>query len=125
MIQIILTWGGDWDLIQSPYHAKSKVNEMVDNTYLVLLNEPDDFDALEQEMENQPDGEDEFDVFKVGAYNMDGTHYIYGKPNRKHSINKYRGKLRGSPTETEALNTQVNRIFKKGGSPDRILTDPI
>ena len=130
MIQLIVTWNGDWEVIESPYEAKAIVPEMVDNTYLILLNEPDDFDALEQEMEDQDD------VFKVGAYNMDGTHYIYGNPNKNHTINKYKGKLKdvidydeegnpiGShpPTVAEALETQVNKIY--GYASDRTLTDP-
>ena len=127
MIQLIITWSGDWDVIEAPYQAKAIVPEMVDNTYLVLLNEPDDFDALEIEMEAQTD------VFKVGAYNMDGTQYIYGNPNRNHTVTKYKGKLKdvieydedgevtGShpPTEIEALNTQVNKIY---GHNNRILS---
>jgi len=127
MIQLIITWSGDWDVIEAPYQAKAIVPEMVDNTYLVLLNEPDDFDALEIEMEAQTD------VFIVGAYNMDGTQYIYGNSNRNHTVTKYKGKLKdvieydedgevtGShpPTEIEALNTQVNKIY---GHNNRILS---
>ena len=113
MIQLILNWDGDWETIVSPYHAKAIINEMVENTYLVLLNEPDDFDALETEMELQED------VFVVGSYNMDGTQYTYGNINRNHTISKYTLKLRGSLTESEALSTQVNKIY---GQPNRILT---
>ena len=119
MIQLIITWSGDWEVIESPYHAKAIVPEMVENTYLVLLNEPDDFDALETEMEAQDD------VFKVGAYNMDGTQYIYGNPNRNHTIEKYHGKLKPKKvfneqtqeyddvpyTLGEAVDVQVNKVY--------------
>lgn len=128
MIQIILTWNGNFDDLESPFIASTPISEMVVDTYLVLLNEADDFDALEQEMEVIND------VFVVGTYNEDGSQYQWGNPNsnRHHNIDKYRGKLKdvveydengeetGShpPTETEALATQVNKIY---GWNDRTL----
>ena len=107
MIQIILTWDSDFETLESPFITHSIITEMVDNTYLVLLNEADDFDALEQEMEAIDD------VFVTGTYNEDGTQYKWGNPNsnRHHNITKYKDHLKGNPTESEALDTQVNLIY--------------
>ena len=63
----------------------------------------------------------------IGSYNMDGSQYIWtaaGETSRNHSISKYKSMLRDKvtydsegveisrrrPTESEALNTQVNKI---------------
>ena len=63
----------------------------------------------------------------IGSYNMDGSQYIWTEPTellRNHSISKYKSMLRDKveydiegveisrrrPTETKALNTQVNKI---------------
>ena len=125
MIQIILTWSGNWDLIEANYSMKASVTEMVDNTYLVLLDKPDDFDDLEQDMEAQSD------VFVISTHNMDGTQYSWGNGHRRnHTITKYKGKLNDikkydedgnvtssrRPTTTEAENTQVNLMY---GHPQR------
>jgi len=63
----------------------------------------------------------------IGSYNLDGSQYIWtaaGETSRNHSISKYKSMLRDvveydiegveisrrRPTESEALNTQVNKI---------------
>ena len=128
-IQIILHWQGDWSQIDkelTPCNTHIAIPEMVDGSYLVLLDEPDQLDALEIAMENQTD------VTITGAFNMDGSVYLYGNGVRDYTIAKYRGKLKdvveydengevtGShpPSEVEALNTQCNLI---AGHPSRVL----
>ena len=129
-IQMIVSWNGDWEQIdktETPYNTHVTIPEMLDNTYLILLDQPDDFDALELSMEEQ------FDVFVIGTYNLDGTQYLWGtEVSRNHTIQKYTNKLRHKITydedgniitdepytESEALNKQVNLIY---GHPNRIL----
>jgi len=65
----------------------SPITEMV-NGWLLLVNEPDDFDDIELAIEGLGD------VQTVGAYNFDGSQYIYGKASRNHTIAKYHGKLK-------------------------------
>ena len=129
MTQILLHWSGDWELIDkelTPYHTHIAISEMIENSYLVLLEEPDHLDALETAMEDQTD------VTITGAFKMDGSVYLYGNGKKDYTKTKYRGKLkdiveyddngeevnRRRPTETEAVNTQVNLI---AGHPQRKL----
>lgn len=129
MIQILISWQGDWELIDAPYNSHITVSEVV-NGWLILLNEPDEFDELETQLEEQND------VFIIGSYNMDGSQYTYGNPKknekRKHTITKYSQKLHPKKVyndsgelvsetpydETTALNKQVNLIY---GHNKRIL----
>ena len=60
-------------------------------------------------------------VTVVGSYNRDGSHYIFDDADWNHTIEKYRAKLKGSPTESEALLTQVNLM---AGAKPRVLTNP-
>ena len=129
MISILLNWSGDWSLIDkevTPYNTHTVISEMVENSYLVLLDEPNQLDLLELAMEEQTD------VFIIGAFNMDGTKYLYGNGVRDYSITKYTGKLKNKITydengdvltdepytEIEALDVQVNLI---AGHPNRTL----
>ena len=129
MIQILLHWTGDWSLIDkelTPYNTHVAIPEMVEGSYLVLLDEPDELDALETAMEDQTD------VTITGAFNMDGSVYLYGNGVRDYTLTKYRGKLKDvieydengevigshAPSEVEALNTQCNLI---AGYPNRVL----
>ena len=99
------------------------VSEMV-NGWLILINEKDDFDAIEEAIEELGD------VDIVGTYNMDGTHFQWVNPNsnRNHSLTKYTNKLKPKIvdeeeipyTEEEALEKQVNLVY---GYPNRILAD--
>lgn len=131
-IQMIVSWDGDWEQIdktETPYNTYVAIPEMLDNTYLILLDQPDDFDALESAMEAQ------IDLFVIGTYKEDGSQYLWGtEVSRNHIITKYKDKLRNritydedgniiteeSYTETEALNKQVNLIV---GHPNRILNN--
>ena len=102
------------------------VSEM-ENGWLLLINEKDDFDDIEQAIE------DEGDVLIVGSYNMNGTQYEWNNSNRNHTIQKYHGKLKPKKvyneqteeydevpyTELEAVNVQVNLIY---GHPNRELS---
>lgn len=124
MINILLTWAGDWvALLENndfPFNVTAtEIPEMIDNTYMVLLNQADDFDALELAMESVND------VFVIGTYNMDGSHYIWGNGNRNHSTPKYHGKLKNKKeydsqgnvvvdtpyTEEESKSVQVCRFM--------------
>ena len=128
MIQIIAHWQGDWSLIDkevTPYHTRIPVSEMIDGV-LILLNEKDELDALEEAMEEQGD------ISITGAFNMDGTVFLYGNGKKDYTIKKYKNKLNPKRvydedgklvsetpyTESEALNKQVNLI---AGHPNRIL----
>jgi hypothetical protein len=92
------------------------------NGWLILINEKDDFDDIEQAIEELGD------VDIVGSYNMDGTQYTWINPNsnRNHTITKYTNKLKPKIVEGEeipyteitALDKQVNLIY---GHPNRIL----
>lgn len=115
MIQLIINTAVNLTPIQEEFGFQlTRVSEMIDNTYLILINDKDDFDAIELAIEEVGD------VDIVGSYNMDGTQFQWINPNsnRNHTITKYAGKLLGNPTETEALDIQVNLIF---GHPKRIL----
>mgnify|MGYP000197155714 FL=1 len=106
-----------------------KISEMNDS-WLVIC-EPDDVTDLETALKLPP-----LRMNIIGTYNMDGTQYIWTEPKeiqRNHSINKYKSKLKDKitydedgnetnsrrPTESEALETQVNLIY---GFPKRVLT---
>ena len=100
----------------------------MDNGWLILINEKDDFDAIEQAIE------DLGDVEIVGSYNMDGSQFIWINPNsnRNHTITKYKNKLNPKEvwneqsqdydyipyTEITALEKQVNLVY---GHPKRNL----
>ena len=131
MIQLIVNYEDDTVfriVLGGLKHQFAVVTEMVD-TYLVLL-EVDEVDALEDALKQPP-----LKMDYVGTYNVDGTQYVWTDPQtiqRNHSINKYKNTLndiveydengeeinRRRPTESEALNTQVNKI---AGYNDRIL----
>ncbi len=128
MIQIIAHWQGDWDLIDkevTPYHTHIPISEMIDG-WLILLNEKDELDALEEAMEEQGD------ISITGAFNMDGSVFLYGNGKRDYTITKYKDKLHPKRvydengdlvsetpyTEEEALDKQVNLI---AGHQERIL----
>ena len=108
----------------------SPIAEMKD-AWLLVLNDKDDFDALEQALEA------EGDLIIIGTYNVDGSQYQWfeqGQANRNHSFAKYKEQLKdvidydengepiGShpPTDEEAENTQVNKVFGWG---DRVIED--
>ena len=132
MIQLIISTAVDVALIRDdennglPTFQCANISEVVDG-WLILINEPDDWDYIEEAIEAIDD------VHIVGSYNMDGTQYLYGNANRNHTITKYKNKLHPKRvydengdlvseipyTESEALNKQVNLI---AGHNNRILT---
>jgi hypothetical protein len=132
MINIILEWIGDWELLINnnvlPFYVTiTEVIEMTDNVYMIGLQQPDDFDALELAMEAQED------VFVIGTYNMDGSQYLWGNEvSRNHTKAKYHSKLRNKKeydqdgnlvvdepyTLLEAESVQVNKFY---GWNDRVL----
>ena len=90
--------------------------------YFTLI-EPEAVTSLENALQQPP-----LKMIVAGSFNEDGTQYIWTEPteiNRNHSINKYKNKLkdvveydengdevsRRRPTELEALNTQVNKVY--------------
>lgn len=103
-------------------HRPAEVNEMIDNTYLIIIEYKDQFDAIERAIE------DVGNVKIISSHNEDGTEYIWDDPNkhknRKHTIKKYCDNLKSRPvlneltqeydiveyTEQEAVNIQVNHI---------------
>ena len=128
MIQLLISTEVDVNTIKDMEEFNfqcATVSEMV-NGWLLLINEKDDFDDIEQAIEELGD------VLIVGSYNMDGTQYEWNKPKRNHTIQKYHGKLKPKKvyneqteeydevpyTELEAVNVQVNLVY---GHPKRIL----
>lgn len=121
MINLILHWIGDWELIETDfYYSFTTITEMKDNVWMIGLQTPDDFDALEIAMEQQND------VAVIGTYNEDGTQYLWGtEVSRNHTIQKYHAQLNNKKewdedgnltldipyTETEALTVQVNKFY--------------
>ena len=103
-------------------HQPTPIQEMVDGSWLLILNDKDEFDAIELAIELQGD------VQIIGTYNMDGTQYRWSKPKRNHTIHKYHLKLNQHPvwnettqeyedvdyTEAEAANVQVLQIYGWG-----------
>lgn len=128
MINIILDWDGDWNVLNIDFHFDySIITEMTMNSYILLLKEADHFDIIEVEMELQND------VFVVGTYNKDGTQYIWGnKVNRNHTTQKYKNHLNNKKTydqegeliedrpytNEESKNIHVNKFY---GHSDRQL----
>jgi len=93
----------------------------MNDSYLTLI-EPENVTAFITALKQPP-----LKLTIIGSYNMDDSQYIWiaaGETSRNHSINKYKSMLRDKveydiegneisrrrPTETEALNTQVNKI---------------
>lgn len=129
MIQLLINTDVNLTPIQEEFGFQlTRVTEMIDNTYLILINDKDDFDAIELAIEEVGD------VDIVGSYNMDGTQFQWINPNsnRNHSITKYTGKLKPKQVwnetteqydevpynETTALDKQINLIY---GYPQRQL----
>lgn len=139
MINMLLWTEGDFELVLLsenengeriyPY-AYEKAHGMQGSCWMLVLDDKDDFDALEVALEA------EGGLIIIGTYNKDGSQYEWfnqGKANRNHTLAKYHDKLNdvidydengdpiGShpPTEAEALETQVNKVFGWG---NRILT---
>lgn len=128
MINILLRFDGDMASIAEANNFQyTSVPEMTGNTYNLLLQDPDDFDAIEIALEAVTD------IFMIGAYNEDGSQYIYGgnaakKAKRNHNITKYTAILKNKLTfdvsgntisdipytESEALNKQVNKWYGWG-----------
>lgn len=128
MIQIIAHWQGDWSLIDkevTPYNTHIAISEMIDG-WLILLDDTDELDALEIAMEEQ----DNLSI--TGAFNMDGSVFLYGNGVRDYTITKYTDKLHPKKVydengdlvsetpydEITALDKQVNLI---AGHNNRIL----
>jgi len=93
----------------------------MNNAYLTLI-EPEKVTAFITALKKPP-----LRFTMIGSYYLSGEQYIWTEPtetSRNHSINKYKSMLRDKveydiegveiskrrPTETEALNTQVNKI---------------
>ena len=93
----------------------------MNDSYLTLI-EPENVTAFIDALKQPP-----LKLTIIGNYNMDGSQYIWtaaGETSRNHSISKYKSMLRDKveydiegneisrrrPTESEALNTQVNKI---------------
>ena len=108
------------------------VTEMQGNCYMIVLKDKDDWDDLEQAIE------DEGGMVIIGTYYTDtGEKYKWfnqGQASRNHSLQKYADKLndiveydednieisRRRPTLEESEQTQCNKIF---GKPFRNLKD--
>jgi hypothetical protein len=126
MIQLLISTEANVNTIKEEFNFQCATVSEMENGWLLIINEKDDFDDIEQAIE------DEGDVLIVGSYNMDGSQYTWDNPNRNHTIQKYHGKLKPKKvyneqtdeydeipyTEEEALNVQVNLIY---GQPNRIL----
>jgi len=122
MIQLLLSTVVDVYTIRDAENGltfqASTVTEL-ENGWLLLINEPDDWDDIETAIEAIDD------VQVIGSYNEDGTQYIYGNPNRNHTIEKYHGKLKPKKvfneqtqqfddvpyTLGEAVDVQVNKVY--------------
>jgi len=93
----------------------------MENAYLTLI-EPEKVTEFITALKKPP-----LRFTMIGSYYLSGEQYIWTEPgetSRNHSINKYKSMLRDKieydiegveisrrrPTETEALNTQVNKI---------------
>jgi hypothetical protein len=85
--------------------------------------EPTEVTDFEDYLKSAPDK-----MIFIGSYNSDGSQYVWTEPQelvRNHSINKYKNSLKDiveydengdetskrRPTENEALNTQVNKVY--------------
>lgn len=133
MINMLLWTEGDFELVLLsenengeriyPY-AYEKAHGMQGSCWMLVLDDKDDFDALEVALEA------EGGLIIIGTYNKDGSQYEWfnqGQANRNHTLAKYHDKLNDviedevarRPTEAEALEIQVNKVFGWG---NRILT---
>jgi len=123
MIQIIFEYESEDTLrgISTGFNIPVIVIPEMENAYLTLI-EPEKVTAFIAALKLPP-----LRFTMIGSYNMDGSQYIWiasGETSRNHSINKYKSMLRDKveydaegveisrrrPTESEALNTQVNKI---------------
>ena len=117
------------EVMQGTEEAPSEFNlpvitipEMLEDMYFTLI-EPEAVTSLENALQQPP-----LKMIVAGSFNEYGTQYIWTEPteiNRNHSIDKYKNKLkdvveydengdevsRRRPTELEALNTQVNKVY--------------
>lgn len=133
MINVILEYTGDISAVSELLGFEyAEVFEMLDNTYCLILQDPDELDAIELEMESGG-----VDIFIVGAFNFDGTPYLYGgnasdMAKRNYDVGKYAARLRAKKefdsngniisetpyTEAEAKGVQVMKYYGWG---DRVL----
>ena len=123
MIQLIFEYGDEQTVkvIAEQINVPIIVIPEMNDSYLTLI-EPENVTAFITALKQPP-----LKLTIIGSYNMDDSQYIWiaaGETSRNHSINKYKSMLRDKveydiegneisrrrPTETEALNTQVNKI---------------
>jgi hypothetical protein len=112
-INIILNWSGDMEVLRSLMLSNYQITfsyrsvpEMDDNTYMMIVTKPDDFDDIELEMEAIDD------VIVVGCYNMDGTKYLWGNAtSRNHTTQKYHARLNNKVTTQYNEETEENDII--------------
>jgi len=123
MIQLIFEYGDEQTVkvIAEQINVPIIVIPEMNDSYLTLI-DPENVNAFIAALKQPP-----LKLTIIGSYNMDGSQYIWiaaGETSRNHSISKYKSMLRDKveydiegveisrrrPTETEALNTQVNKI---------------
>ena len=123
MIQLIFEYGDEQTVkvIAEQINVPIIVIPEMNDSYLTLI-EPENVTGFIAALKQPP-----LKLTIIGSYNMDGSQYIWiaaGETSRNHSISKYKSMLRDKveydiegveisrrrPTESEALNTQVNKI---------------
>lgn len=108
-INIIVSYDADMDFVKDSLNITViKIPEMIDGTYSLILKEKDDFDYIEEFMEQLGD------VTIIGTYRMDGLKYQWKKAKkikRNHSRTKYHSRLRNKKTYDEEGNILTDEPY--------------
>lgn len=108
-------------IIQYPVHpnevfqVEQRVFEIkeIDGGYCIEVDQPDDWDALELELEAV------HDILVVGTYNEDGSQYLWGNEvSRNHTPEKYRDALK--PAIVQTGETTEDILDDEGNVVDQI-----
>lgn len=130
-INVLIHYTSDMEVVKDTFNISvSKVPEMIEGTYSILIANKDDYDEIETFMEQFGD------VIVIGSYYINGIQFVWNdstnQSKRKHTIKKYKEKLRNKKTydtngnvltdepytELEALNVHVNKFM---GHQNRII----
>ena len=130
-INLLIHYTSDMEVVKDTFNISvSKVPEMIEGTYSILIANKDDYDEIETFMEQFGD------VIVIGSYYINGIQFVWNdstnQSKRKHTIKKYKEKLRNKKTydtngnvltdepytELEALNVHVNKFM---GHQNRII----
>jgi len=89
MIQILFNYNGDINLVKEEFNIEFyKVLECIDGTYICLVEQADDFDVIDDFMNDNGKCE------VVSGFDMQGKQYSAKKTKNKYKKNKYKKYLR-------------------------------